>query len=171
LGSRESAGSSPAGVDWAARHADFNYTSFTGIEQAASYSKAIRARAFSEYHREIRLIALVTIVCRDTEAEAQAAHQSILDHGDYGALENLQAVLSIESGSFDEHFRRSIAKRFIVGGGHALWGTPEQIVDGLREMSAGGIDAVLIGMIDYLAELPYFEKRVMPLLRQAGLRI
>jgi alkanesulfonate monooxygenase SsuD/methylene tetrahydromethanopterin reductase-like flavin-dependent oxidoreductase (luciferase family) len=49
-------------------------------------------------------------------------------------------------------------------------GTPEQVTDKLIEISKTGTDGTLITMVDYNQELPFFNERVMPLLRQAGLR-
>ena len=78
-------------------------------------------------------------------------------------------VLGIESGSFPhmEAFR----ERFILGwGGYPIVGTPEQVVDQLKAISAIGVEGVILGFLDYHEELAYFDRAVMPLLRQAGLR-
>ena len=44
------------------------------------------------------------------------------------------------------------------------------MTDQLIKLSNTGIDGTLISMVDYNAELPYWNERVMPLLEQAGLR-
>jgi len=78
-------------------------------------------------------------------------------------------VLGIESGSFPhmEAFR----ERFILGWrGYPIVGTPEQVVDQLKAISAIGVEGVILGFLDYHEELAYFDRAVMPLLRQAGLR-
>jgi alkanesulfonate monooxygenase SsuD/methylene tetrahydromethanopterin reductase-like flavin-dependent oxidoreductase (luciferase family) len=49
-------------------------------------------------------------------------------------------------------------------------GTPEQVVDQLARVSAIGIDGIMLGFLDYVVELEHFDRAVMPLLRQAGLR-
>jgi alkanesulfonate monooxygenase SsuD/methylene tetrahydromethanopterin reductase-like flavin-dependent oxidoreductase (luciferase family) len=60
---------------------------------------------------------------------------------------------------------------FIAGwGGWPIVGTPEQVTDKLIQISNTGTDGTLITMVDYNQELPFFNERVMPLLRQAGLR-
>ena len=109
------------------------------------------------------------IICRDTEREAQAVRREILDKGDRGAVDNIMKVIGIESGSFPdiENFR----DRFILGwGGYPIVGTPEQVVDQLKMISAMGIEGVILGFLDYHEELAYFERAVMPLLKQAELR-
>ncbi len=79
-------------------------------------------------------------------------------------------VLGIESGSFNEQIK-SFGERFILGwGGYPIVGTPGQVVDQLKMISAMGIQGVILGFLDYHEELTYFERAVMPLLKQAGLR-
>lgn len=164
------AGGSPAGIDFAARYADFNFTSFVSADQARRYSDDIRGKARG-YGRDIGLVTLVIVVCRDTEEEAKAAYQSIIDHGDWGAAENFMKDMNFAS-TFKEHQQKEFLTKFVAGsGGHALVGTPEQVADGLKVLQESGIDCALLGMIDYVTELPYFGERVMPLLKQAGVRI
>lgn len=164
------AGGSPAGIDYSARYADFNYTTFTTAEQATRYCAAIRETAWSRYNRPIGMLTMVIVVCRDTEAEAKAAYQSILDHGDWEAANNFAAGMNVQT--FGEHLKPEFLARFVAGsGGHALVGTPEQVVEGLQVVKDAGIDGVFLGLIDYVEELKYFEERVLPLLKQQGLRI
>ncbi len=62
-------------------------------------------------------------------------------------------------------------ENFIAGwGGYPLVGTAEQVTDKLVELSRTGVDGTLISLVDYNAELPYWNEKVMPLLEQAGLR-
>ena len=164
------AGGSPAGIDFAAHYADFNFTSFVTSDQASRYSKEIRAKA-NDYGRRIGLVTLVVVVCRETEAEAKAAYQSIIDYGDWEAANNFMHDMNLTS-TFKEHMQREFLAKFVAGsGGYALVGTPEQITDGFKILQQSGIDCVLLGMIDYVAELDYFAQSVMPLLKQAGIRI
>jgi dimethylsulfone monooxygenase len=44
------------------------------------------------------------------------------------------------------------------------------VVDELGKISEIGIEGIVLGFLDYHEELAYFERAVMPLLRQAGLR-
>lgn len=163
------AGASPAGQDFAAQYADLNFASFTTPDQAKRYVASIRGKA-AEYGRTVGIVTLVVVVCRDTEEEAKAAYQAIIDQGDWEAADNFMSGISQQS--FAEHLKKEYLAKSVAGsGGHALIGTPEQIVDGLREIKECGIDCVLLGMLDYKEELKYFGERVMPLLKQAGLRI
>jgi alkanesulfonate monooxygenase SsuD/methylene tetrahydromethanopterin reductase-like flavin-dependent oxidoreductase (luciferase family) len=40
----------------------------------------------------------------------------------------------------------------------------------LIELSKTGVNGTLLTMVDYNEELPFFNERVIPLMKQAGLR-
>ena len=110
------------------------------------------------------------VCCRDTEAEAQALYQRIVDEGDWEAANNVMSLLGMESGSFNEQIKK-YGERFIAGwGGYPLIGTPEQVVDQMIELHQLGVEGLILTWLDYLQELEYFGERVLPLLEQAGLR-
>ena len=52
-----------------------------------------------------------------------------------------------------------------------LVGTPERIVDELLRIAAEGYEGAALSFVNYSYELPHFCDRVLPLLRQAGLRV
>ena len=56
-------------------------------------------------------------------------------------------------------------------GGYPLVGTADHIVDQLGKLSAIGFDGILISWVDYSAGLERWNREVMPLLEQAGLRL
>jgi alkanesulfonate monooxygenase SsuD/methylene tetrahydromethanopterin reductase-like flavin-dependent oxidoreductase (luciferase family) len=49
-------------------------------------------------------------------------------------------------------------------------GTPEQVVEGLGQLNEAGMDGMIMGLVDYNEELKYFGERVLPLMKEAGLR-
>ena len=107
----------------------------------------------------------------DTQAEAQAAFDRIIEDGDWGAAHNIMRILGIESNSFDAQIEL-FAKRFVAGwGGYLLVGTPEQVVDRFIDIEKAGVEGMALVWHDYDQELPYFGERVLPLMKQAGLRI
>lgn len=112
------------------------------------------------------------VVCRETEAEAKAAYQSIIDHLDGEAARNYVASQGVNLDAFDEAQRVRFIEKFAASAGSTpLVGTPEQVADGFAAIKRSGIDGVLIGLIDYVEELKFFEERVMPVLKQRGLRV
>jgi dimethylsulfone monooxygenase len=163
------AGFSPAGIDFSAREVDFNFLTVETFDRTKVVVDELHRRARG-YGRKIGVMMFAMMICRDTEREAQAVRREILDKGDWGAANNIMKVFGVESESMREQLK-SFGERFILGwGGYPIVGTPEQAVDELRKISALGIEGVILGFLDYYEELAYFDRAVMPLLQQAGLR-
>ena len=166
------AGASPAGIAFSARHADFNFTIFDTEEHASQYVSKIRNQAWNDHRRRIGMLTTCVVVCRDTEAEAKAAHRQIVDYGDLEAARTYIASQGVDIDSFPEAQRTAFLEKFYAGAASTpLVGTPEQVVEQFASIKNAGIDGVLIGLADYAEELEYFEQRVMPLLKQRGLRV
>lgn len=164
------AGNSSAGIDFSAKHVDFNFASVDNLDSAKRYADTVRQRAMTEYRRKIGLMTYAFVICRDTEAEAHQVRDRILAHGDWDGANNLMAVLGIQSESYQEQLRAH-QERFVLGyGGYPIIGTPEQIVEQLTGLSQAGMDGVILGFLDYRHELDHFGTAVMPLLIEAGLR-
>jgi FMNH2-dependent dimethyl sulfone monooxygenase len=164
------AGNSPAAMEFSARHVDVNFLTISNLETAAQYVQDVKAKAAS-YGRNISVMTYAFIICRDTEEEAQAVRQDMLDKGDRVAARNIMDVLGVQSESFTEHMQAGVEDAFIVGwGAHNIVGTPEQVADELKMLSEMGIDGVIAGFLDFYEELAAFDEKVMPLLVDAGLR-
>ncbi len=163
------AGNSPAGIEFSAREVDFNFITLDTIEHGREMIEELKRRAHG-YGREVGVMTYAMMVCRDTEEEARGAYQEIVKHGDWQGATNIMKVLGIESGSFENQIN-SFSERFIAGwGGYPLVGTPEQVVAELAKLHEIGLQGVIFGFLDYYEELVYFDRKVMPLLKKAGLR-
>lgn len=167
------AASSPPGLAYAARHSDLIFiTSPAGADpgKACEVLPAHNAhikRLAREHGREVKTIINPHVICRETEREARAAYQAILDHADPVAVANFtQAFLGGDQASWRGHSGREWA----VGGNVHLVGTPEQIVEWAIRLHAAGCDGLQVNFYDYLPDLDLFGRRVLPLLKQAGLR-
>lgn len=166
------AGASPAGIEFSARHADFNFTIFDTEEYATGYVNKIRKQAWDQHRRNIGMLTTCVVVCRDTEEEAMAAYRSIVDNADWVAANNYLASQNADLSGLSEAARAEFMEKFVAGAAsQPLVGTPEQVVEAFASIKRAGIDGVLIGLIDYVDELKYFEERVLPLMKQKGLRI
>ncbi len=164
------AGNSPVAIDFAARNVDFCFAALDTPESIGKHLK-VRDLARTTYGREVGLFAPMLVICRETEAEARAVHQAIIDNGDQEAARNFLSVLGLGSQSFSDRLRDPAIEKFFVGNGsHPVVGTPEQVVDQLQQFSEFGLSGALLYFVDYLPELEYFGERVMPLMKQAGLR-
>lgn len=165
---------SAAGIDYAVRHSDLIFiTSPAGAEFDAAigalpaHTARIREVA-AGVGRNVRTLINPTVVCRPTERETREYHDAIVAHVDEGALDG-----------FVTQFGRSDAKAWanhkrehrILGGNLHLIGTPEQIVDQLIALNKAGCDGVQLSFFDFEPDLAYFGEAVLPLLKQAGLRV
>ena len=111
------------------------------------------------------------VCCRDTEKEARQLHRYIIEKGDWEATRIILNLLGVESGSFTEQHLTQFAENFIAGwGGYPMIGTPEQVVDELLQLSQIGIEGMILCWLDYNEEITYFGEKVLPLMKQAGLR-
>lgn len=165
------AGNSKSGIDFSARNVDVNFAAMDTVESMHDYTTGLKAAARDQYHRDIQTMTYGLIVCRDTEAEAQRDFQHIVDKGDRDAANNVMKVLGMQSQSFASQIA-TYQDRFIAGwGGYPIVGTPEQVVEELQRIhDVGGMDGMIMGMLDYNEEIEFFGEAVLPLLKQAGLR-
>lgn len=91
-------GSSPAGIDVAARHVDLYLSLAEPPHMIGEKFEAVRKRA-AEYGRTIRFGVRVHIIVRETDAEAWAAADNILRYVDEEVIAAHQAKLA----RFDSH--------------------------------------------------------------------
>jgi dimethylsulfone monooxygenase len=173
-----SAGSSPTGADWAARHADFNFAAVTeDLDEARRYVAGVHQKA-KEYDREVGVLCAAFVVCRDTTSEAQDAYAEIKERGDWEGIYNWISTLGIQSqsnwgpdasGVTTQH--DPLLEHFVTGGGNPqIVGNPGEVADQLAALSDVGFDAIILGLLNWNIDLPYFGSRVMPLLEKRGLR-
>jgi FMNH2-dependent dimethyl sulfone monooxygenase len=57
-----------------------------------------------------------------------------------------------------------------VGGNIAIVGSPEQVVDYIVRLHKAGVDGIQLSFFDFQPDLEFFGQRVLPLLRETGLR-
>jgi FMNH2-dependent dimethyl sulfone monooxygenase len=167
------AASSGAGLEYAARHSDLIFvTSPAGanLDRACEALPAHNARikALARAHgREVKTIINPHVICRETEKEAWAQHGAILEHQDPVAADNFHATFA---GGDQASWRAATRDDWVIGGNVHVVGSPEQVVDGLARLHAAGCDGVQVNFYDYLPDLELFGARVLPLMKQAGLR-
>ena len=168
------AASSAAGLAYAVRHSDFIFiTSPAGADPVKAcdalppHNSKIKAAA-KEQGRTIRTIINPHVICRDTEKEAWAQYQAILDHQDPVAADNFHATFA---GGDQSSWKQATRDQWVVGGNVHLVGTPEQIVDWFIRLKQAGCDGVQVNFYDFIPDLEYFGCKVVPLMHQAGLRV
>jgi FMNH2-dependent dimethyl sulfone monooxygenase len=168
------AASSGAGLAYAAKHSDLIFvTSPAGatLDRACEALPAHNARikALARAHgRDVRTIINPHVICRETEAEAWAQYHAIRSHADPVAAETFYRTFV---GGDQQSWKAATLEDWTVGGNVHVVGSPEQIVDGFTRLRAAGCDGVQVNFYDYLPDLEFFGARVLPLMRQAGLRL
>lgn len=168
-----SAGTSPAGRDFAAKHADVNFAGLTTFDTAAQQIAEIKRFARETHGRELRIFARAHVVCRDTEREAKRYYDLVhRQYGDYAGAANVTGIAKAESQSTDWTMDQ---KKLLEGMIAGLWGIPmvgtaEQIVDQMLQVHQAGADGIALSFVDYDDGLTRLEQQIQPLLEQAGVR-
>ena len=116
---------SPPGRDFAAKAADFLFTTFTEIEKGREHIDDMKKRAAAE-RREVGVYTTCHVVCRPTQAEAEAYYEHYaVTMADKASLDHYVEQKQTFSGSHDEEAYRLHRKRFAAGAGtYPLVGTP-----------------------------------------------
>ena len=167
------AASSGAGLDYATRHSDLIFiTSPAGAdldkacEALPAHNERIKAMAQAN-GREIRTIINPHVICRATEAEARRQYQAILDHQDVEAADNFYATFA---GGDQTSWKGNTRDQWVIGGNVHIVGSPEQVVEGFMRLAEAGCDGVQVNFYDFLPDLEFFGREVVPLMHEAGLR-
>jgi len=166
------AGFSEAGRNFSATHADVSFFSLTDPDQAEEFVADMnrRAEAKGRDPDDLRVMSFGLCCLGDTETEAQAEYDEIIEHADWASANNMMDLVGMESESFDDP-QNEMAERFVTGDGSMpLVGTPEQVADRLVEIHEAGVDGYLVCFLDYLEGLQRFGEEVLPLLEAEGLR-
>lgn len=162
---------SPPGRDFAARAADFLFTTFDDIDKGRAQIADITERSAVQ-GREVGVFTTCHVVCRPSAAEAEDYYQHYaVTMQDSASLDHYINAKSKFSGSHDADSYRRYRKRFAAGAGtYPLVGTPRFIADEMVRMAEAGFAGTTVSFVNFADELPYFLAEVLPLLVAAGLR-
>jgi len=166
-----SAAFSPAGRRFAAATSDFLFTSLRSFESAEPHIAEIR-RLASEAGRAVGILTTTHVVCRDTDAEARRYYDHYANEmADAEAVAIHQRKKEAHYGTVEPDAVRLERLRYAGGtGSFPLIGSPETIADKIVQIHQLGFSGATLSFVNFNEELPYFVKRVLPLLQQAGLR-
>jgi dimethylsulfone monooxygenase len=168
-----SAGTSPAGRRFAARHSDLIFAGLTDLETTPRQIAEIKALA-REAGREIRVFGRGHIVCADTDARARERYDRIHRRlADEAGARNVVRINIPNSQSAD--WETIEMQRIVEGMVAGFWalplvGTPERIVDTIAGLHAAGLDGVALSWPDFDEGLQQLEDELLPRLVEAGLR-
>ena len=163
---------SPPGREFAAKAADFLFTTFTDIDKGRDHIEDMKKRAAAE-GREIGVYTTCHVVCRPTQTEAEDYYEHYaVTMADTVSVDHYMGQKQKFSGSHEEDAYRLHRKRFAAGAGtYPLVGTPAHIADELVKISEAGFAGTTVSFVNFKNELPYFIDNVLPLLREAGVRV
>jgi FMNH2-dependent dimethyl sulfone monooxygenase len=164
------ASSSGAGMAFAANHSDLMFiTRPAGADVyglLAAHNKKIKDEA-AAIGKSVRTIINPHVICADTEKEARDRRQAFIDHADPVALDNFYRFIT---GGDTVSWKGAMRDDLAVGGNMQIVGTPEQCVEKMMRLHNAGIDGIQVNFYDYLPDLEYFGEKVLPLMKEAGLR-
>lgn len=168
-----SAGSSPAGRRFAARHADINFVHLPSFEEMPRTVATARDEARAASDREPAIFAGGYIVCADTEREAwRRYHHVVRDELDVASASEFIEMFNRQAQSALVVAERERIDRMAAGfNAMTLVGTAEQIAERMQQMADAGLAGLAISFDDYDDGLAAYDEAIRPLLIQAGLRV
>jgi dimethylsulfone monooxygenase len=166
-----SAAFSPAGRRFAASTSDFLFTSLRSFDSARPQIEEIN-RLAAEARRKVGVLTTTHVVCRETDAEAMRYYQYYAEEmADNDAVDFHQSKKEAHYGKVDPGAVKLERRRYAGGtGSYPLIGRPDRIAAEIVKMHETGFSGATLSFVNFNEELPFFVERVLPLLRQAGLR-
>jgi dimethylsulfone monooxygenase len=166
-----SAAFSPAGRRFAASTSDFLFTSLRSFDSAKPQIEEIN-RLAAEARRKVGVLTTTHVVCRETDAEAMRYYQYYAEEmADNDAVDFHQSKKEAHYGKVDPGAVKLERRRYAGGtGSYPLIGGPDRIAAEIVKMHETGFSGATLSFVNFNEELPFFVDRVLPLLRQAGLR-
>ncbi|KAF1023648.1 MAG: Pyrimidine monooxygenase RutA [Paracidovorax wautersii] len=166
---------SDAGIAFAARYSDIVFITSPGASHFAGAIEVLPAhaarvkQAACDVGREVRTLLNPMVISRETERETRDYYDAIVAHQDFRTPEGLQTLNS------DAHAWRGRVgidppSRRAIGGNIEVVGTPEQVVEQFVALKRAGIDGLQLSFFDFKPDLEFFGDRILPLMKQAGLR-
>ena len=160
------------GRDYAARHCDFLFSTFSEIADGRTHVDDMRARS-AAVGREVGVYTVCHVVCRESQQEAEDYYRRYaVEQADHAAVDAHMAGKKAFAASHDAAAFDLYRQRFAGGAGsYPLIGTPERIAREIAAIAEQGYAGAALSFVNYTAELPLFCARVLPLLQRAGLRV
>jgi FMNH2-dependent dimethyl sulfone monooxygenase len=167
-----SAGVSPAGRRFAAKHADLCFGVADTEADLGPMAADIRRTAGQEFGREVSVFGSVFICCASSQRAAEAKFEQAVDaEGDWQAAQDLASASMGTVQSLTGGLARENLVKMVAGSGAVqIIGTPELVVERLAALSGAGLDGVTLSWTDYEEGIAQFREDILPLAVEAGLR-
>ncbi|WP_418285013.1 dimethylsulfone monooxygenase SfnG [Halorubrum sp. DTA46] len=166
-------GNSQAAREMAAKHSDVLFINGGSLQEIRAVIDDVEAYAEAFDTEPPRFAANAFVIQRDTESEAKAVLEGIIESATDEAVDAFkeqvkQAGQSSAEGDgmwADSEFEDLV--QYNDGFKTGLIGTDEQIVERVRKLDAIGIDVVLTGFLDFGEELERFGETIIPAVEAA----
>jgi alkanesulfonate monooxygenase SsuD/methylene tetrahydromethanopterin reductase-like flavin-dependent oxidoreductase (luciferase family) len=163
-----SAGSSPVGRAFAARHADCLFMVIADAAKLADEIAVLRTG-----NEQLGIFASGHLICRATPKETRDYyHYLVHENGDWEAAEAvIRKRLAGNSRSLPAEQMRTMMERFISGGGtFPVIGSYDEAAATLKQLSDAGLDGMALATVNYVNEMPIIRDELVPRLERLGLR-
>jgi len=166
-----SAGASPEGRGFAARHVDCLFTAIKTLDALGDDIAGVRAVA-AEAGRQVGVYASGHMLARPTSKEARDYHHYIVyDMGDWEAADHAVRIRARASQTPPEQLR-ALKERLISGvGTYPVVGSYDEVAEAFKRMADAGLDGMAIGLVHYVNEFPHLRDEVLPRMERLGLRL
>jgi FMNH2-dependent dimethyl sulfone monooxygenase len=161
------AGSSPVGLDFAARHCDWVFCLAKDAKGFKARADEIRKMA-EGYKREVRVATMCWVLPEATDALAKEKYESIASQIDMGAVEAF--AKSLQGTSTAEFIKDAIERLALGFTAPQIVGSYETCAEQLRELNDAGLESTLLCFYDPQKGLHQMQDDVIPILRKMGLR-
>ncbi|KQT60153.1 dimethyl sulfone monooxygenase SfnG [Methylobacterium sp. Leaf456] len=163
-------GSSRAARDMAARVSDWYFTNGNTPEGIKAQVADLQAKARENGHT-VKVGVNAFVIARETEAEARAVLQEIVDHADPDAVKAFGHEVK-NAGKASPEGEGNWAKstfedlvQYNDGFKTNLIGTPDQIAERIVALKEVGVDLALLAFLHFQEEVKYFGDEVIPRVR------
>jgi len=168
-------GSSRAARDMASRVSDWYFTNGNTPDEIAKQVNDIRKKAAETGHK-VKIGVNAFAVARETEAEARATVQEIIDKAIPDAVNAFGHEVK-NAGKASPEGEGNWAKstfsdlvQYNDGFRSNLIGTPHQIAERILALKDAGADLILLGFLHFQEEVAYFGEHVLPIVRELEAR-
>ncbi|OYR40429.1 dimethylsulfone monooxygenase SfnG [Halorubrum sp. Hd13] len=166
-------GNSQAAREMAAKHADVLFINGGSLQEIRAVIEDVEEYAAEFGTEPPRFAANAFVIQRDTESEAKAVLEGIIENATDEAVDAFkqqvkQAGQSSAEGDgmwSDSEFEDLV--QYNDGFKTGLIGTEEQIIERVRKLDAIGVDIVLTGFLDFEPELERFGETIIPAIEAA----
>ena len=161
------AAASGHGRAFAMQNCDYLLTVFPDIASGREMIRAIKAAA-----PHVQIIAVTTVVCRASVAEAEAFDEWYSnEHADWDCVDYNMELVGLYGGHLPPDILQQFRRRFAQGfGSYPVIGDPDAVARVYADLQAAGVDACTVAFFNYLDEMPYFCDEVLPRLERLGVR-